>query len=180
LSEAAVGDLRQSREAAQQLALLPESGDEADAAIAEAAERRGAGRPAGAVNRATRQMRDYILRNFTDPAVGLASSGLCSTLASSVIKARSLASQLGCKPLEALDFMRRCSEGVMPYTHSKQPLAVQLNGRIAQLHIGLGAEAGERLGGDGLAQLLDAFVRASDALPAEDLAELENDAETST
>lgn len=184
MSDAAVGDLRESLERLglrpdQQLALLPEDGDAADAEIEHARERRfGAGRPPGAQNRKTRELRDYILRNFTDPASGLASSGLCSTLAASVLKARALASAIGCDVIEALEFMRRCSEGVMPYVHGKQPIDVKLRGAVAQLNIGLGA-GGERLSGDAVAMILDEFVRG--ALPAiEDLSDLEKDDGSST
>ena len=168
-----VGDLRGASGAermreARQLALLPE---DADAAEAEIERGRGPGRPAGAVNRATRQMRDFILKNFSDPAVGLAVTGLRSSLQSSLEAAIALAGTLGCKPIEALDLMRKCSVDLMPYVHSKQPLAVQLTGRIAQLHIGLG-EAPERLGGDQVRELLDEFVRGHVA-ELEDLSDLE-------
>lgn len=185
--EAAVGDLRESLDrlglrSDQQLALLPEHGDEADAAVEQAAERRGRGRPPNAQNRATRQMRNYLLQNFTDPAVGLAASGLCSTLAASVEKARALATSLGCKKIEALDFMRRCSEGTLPYVHSKQPLAVQLNGKVAVLRIGLGGDAGDRVGGDALAALLDHMSGADQIAPLalEDLTEEEDAANSDT
>ena len=172
-----VGDLRgvngadRQREA-RQLALLPEDADVAEAEIERA---RGPGRPSGAVNRATRQMRDYILKNFSDPAVGLAVTGLRSSLQSSLEAAIALAGTLGCKPIEALDLMRKCSVDLMPYVHSKQPLAVQLTGKIAQLHIGLGQA---RLAGDGLAELLDEFGRGH-VVELEDLTELENVEETS-
>ena len=179
--EAAVGDLRESLDRLglrddQQLALLPESGDEADAAVEQAGERRGRGRPPNAQNRATRQMRSYLLGNFTDPAVGLAASGLCSTLAASVEKARALAQALGVKKIEALDFMRRCSEATLPYVHSKQPLAVQLNGKVAVLRIGLDASSGDRVGGEALAALLDQMAGNEGAAPLalEDLTEEEN------
>lgn len=185
--EAAVGDLRDSLDRLglkpdQQLALLPESGDEADAAVEQSAERRGRGRPLNAQNRATRQMRNFLLQNFTDPAVGLASSGLCSTLAASVVKARALAQALGCKKIEALDFMRRCSEGTLPYVHSKQPLAVQLNGKVAVLRIGLGGDAADRVGGDALAALLDHMAGSDEVAPLalEDLTEEENATNSAT
>jgi hypothetical protein len=174
-----VGDLRGGNGAdrqreARQLALLPEDADVAEAEIERA---RGPGRPSGAVNRATRQMRDYILKNFSDPAVGLAVTGLRSGLQASLEAAIAIAGTLGCKPIEALDLMRKCSVDLMPYVHSKQPLAVQLTGRIAQLHIGLG-QAPERLAGDGLAELLDEFARGQ-VLELEDLSDLENVEETS-
>ena len=170
-----VGDLRGSngierQREARQLALMPENADAAEDAIERA---RGPGRPAGAVNRATRQMREYILKNFTDPAVGLAVTGLRSSLQATLEAALAIAGTIGCKPIEALDLMRKCSADLMPYVHSKQPLAVHVQGRIAQLHIGLG-QAPERLAGDGLAELLDQFRR--EAVPElEDLTELEND-----
>lgn len=185
MSEAAVGDLRESLDRLglkpdQQLALLPESGDEAEAAITANATRAASGRPPGASNRATRQLRNYILANFTDPAIGLAATGLASTAQASVLKALALARALRCKPIEAMDLMRRCSDGLMRYVHSPQPLAVQLSGKVAQLHIGLGAGAageGARLGGAGLAELLDAFGRPDDALALADLADDGDDEE---
>jgi len=171
----AVGDLRdvERQRAARQLALLPEDADAAEAEIERA---RGPGRPAGSVNRSTRQMRDFILKNFTDPAVGLAASGLRSTWPASIAAARAIAAELGCKTIEAIELMRKCSAELMPYVHSKQPLAVNLQGKIAQLHIGLGA-GGERMGGDQVRELLDEFVRGHVA--ELDLSDLENVEETS-
>lgn len=172
-----VGDLRSGNaervRAAQQLALMPE---DAEAAETEPERARGPGRPAGAVNRATRQLREFILRNYTDPAVGLAASGLRSTWPATIATALAIAQQLRCKPIEALELMRKCSAELMPYLHSKQPLAVAISGKVAQLHIGLGV-APERLAGDGLAELLDEFARGHVA-ELEDLTILESDAET--
>ena len=177
-----VGDLRgvngiERQREAQQLALLPEDAELVEAATAAHVDaRRGPGRPSGSVNRATRQMRDFILKNYTDPAVGLALTGLRSNLQATIAAALAIGQHLGCKPIEALEVMRKCSAELMPYVHSKQPLAVQLTGRIAQLHIGLG-QAPERLAGDGLAELLDEFARGHVA-ELEDLSDLEKVEET--
>jgi len=177
-----VGDLRNggpaARQEAQQLALMPEDAELVEAASAAQLDaRRGPGRPSGSVNRATRQMREFILKNYTDPAVGLALTGLRSNLQATIAAAIAIGQQLGCKPIEALEVMRKCSAELMPYVHSKQPLAVQLSGKVAQLHIGLG-QAPERLAGDALAELLDQFGRG-EVLELEDLSDLENVDETS-
>ncbi len=74
--------------------------------------------------------------------------------------------------------MRKCSEALMPYTHSKQPIDVHLQGKVAALHIGLGGD-GERVSGDAVAALLDEFARGQVPID-EDLTDLENDDGSST
>lgn len=178
-----VGDLRsgsaEQRREAQQLALMPEDAELVEAATAAHIDaRRGPGRPSGSVNRATRQLREYILRNYTDPAVGLAVTGLRSSLDATIAAAIAIAQQLQCKPIEALEVMRKCSAELMPYAHSKQPLAVNLNGKVAALHIGLGAAPG-RASGDSVMAMLDEFARES-VPELEDLSDLEKDDVSST
>jgi hypothetical protein len=99
---------------AQQLSLLGSSGAESDEAVAEVVERRGRGRPAGAVNRATRDLRAFVTAQYRHPLVTLAR-----------IQAQDpveLAKSLGCKPAEALDRIQRAATELAPYLVGKMPV----------------------------------------------------------
>lgn len=162
--------MRPPSEREAQLALIPEL-VEAPADVPAADGKPRIGRPPGSANRATVELRRFILARFTDPAQGLAACGLRSSLVETIARARVLAQQLGCKPVEALEFMRRCSEALAPYLHSKAPQEIAVSGRVATLSIGLGApgEAGALAG----AAAIEAFLRGDEA-PAND-AELDAD-----
>lgn len=75
-----------------------ESAQRVAAIQAEAERRAGPGRPAGAVNRSTREWRDYILRRGGHPAVRMAEWAMLSPAA--------LAAELGCTKLEAFDRLK--------------------------------------------------------------------------
>jgi len=121
MSEAASETAGQLPTAPVQLMLLGDSGpalieDEADDQVIA---NRGAGRPAGAINRATREFRDYILARHRSPLVTLARLQSADPL--------ELAKQLGCKPQEALDRIIRAAECLAPYLHQKQAIAVDVS-----------------------------------------------------
>lgn len=74
--------------------------------------RQGAGRPAGAQNRVTRDIRRLILSSYKHPLVALAEIYSTDTLA--------LAHHLGCKPIEAANLQKACAAEVSPYLAAKQ------------------------------------------------------------
>lgn len=76
------------------------------------------GRPPGAKNRRTEDVARYILAHGRDPLIGLA-----EIVATPI---HVLARNLGCKPLEAGEFWRRCSNDLLRYVHQEQPKAVQV------------------------------------------------------
>lgn len=86
-----------------------------------AAARRGPGRPAGAQNRMTKDIRKLILSQYRHPLVALAEIASLDTLA--------LAAHLGCKPVEALDRQIRAAAEVAPYLAAKQA-AVDESGQV--------------------------------------------------
>jgi len=96
----------------RQLGLLGDAGPLPVEAVAAGGEKRGRGRPAGAVNRLTKEFRDFILSNHRSPLVTLARLQAQDPV--------ELAARLGCKPLEALDRILRAAEGLAPFLHGKQ------------------------------------------------------------
>lgn len=97
----------------RQLMLLGDAGPlPVEEAEGLAGEKRGRGRPAGAVNRATKEFRDFVLSTHRSPLVTLARLQAQDPV--------ELARQLGCKPLEALDRILRAAEGLAPFLHGKQ------------------------------------------------------------
>ncbi|MFD2030236.1 hypothetical protein ACFSKM_07860 [Ancylobacter dichloromethanicus] len=105
-------------------------------------ERAGPGRPAGAQNRVTRDIRRLLLSQFKHPLVALAEIYSVETLA--------LAARLGCKPHEALGVQVRAAAEVAPYLAAKQA-AVDDKGAAVMptLVMNFGAPAGAPAGGDG-------------------------------
>jgi hypothetical protein len=82
--------------------------------------RRGPGRPPGALNRATKELREFILTNFTDPVIGAARVMM--------MRPQDLATALGCTLLEAYDRIDRARQFVARYTHQEMPKAVEIGG----------------------------------------------------
>lgn len=75
--------------------------------------KRGPGRPAGSVNRTTRQLQSFLLqKGYRDPAEFLAATMSQDT--------RELATRLGCEPVEALKVQRAAAVDLMPYFHQRQ------------------------------------------------------------
>lgn len=94
---------------------------------------RGAGRPAGSMNRRTEQWADYLAKRYGHPLEVLAQIAVAETDA--------LARSLGCKPLEALQEKRHAATALLPYVASRQPIAVNLTGRqVIHLTIETGDE----------------------------------------
>lgn len=102
----------------------------------------GPGRPAGAQNRVTRDIRRLLLSQFKHPLVALAEIYSTDTLA--------LASHLGCKPEAALGVQVRAAAEVAPYLAAKQA-AVDDKGAAVMptLVMNFGASAGAPASGDG-------------------------------
>ncbi len=98
-----------------QLSLLggPEAVDVA-AATEAAGGKRGPGRPSGAENRATRDMRAFLEANFRHPAITLARLQAQDPAV--------LARALGCKPVEALAQIRGAAVDLLPYLMGKMPV----------------------------------------------------------
>ena len=101
------------------------------------------GRPAGAKNRATADWVEMYRRRYSDPLERLAH------LANAPIDV--LARELNAKRLDAADFQRKILDGLMPYFHTRQPIAVDLTSRrVINLTIEIG-ELGAAGDGDPLA-----------------------------
>lgn len=101
------------------------------------ARRKGPGRPAGAQNRMTKDIRKLILSQFRHPLVALAEIASLDT--------KALAKHLDCKPIEALDRQIRAAAELAPYLAAKQA-AVDDSGQVVlpmlQLNFGAAAPAG--------------------------------------
>lgn len=72
---------------------------------------RGAGRPAGSGNVATREVRDFIRKVFGDP--------MLETARWMMHTPETLAKELGCTLLEAFDRLQGLREALMPFMHAK-------------------------------------------------------------
>jgi hypothetical protein len=94
---------------------------------------RKAGRPKGAMNKRTGQLRDYLLSRYAHPLEVLAQTY--------TRPAEVLAAELGCTKLEAFQQQVRAAAELAPYIESKMPVAVGIDARgTVQLVIN-GAEA---------------------------------------
>lgn len=111
-------------------------------AAALGAPRRG-GRVAGVPNKATAEWCDWLRRRYPDPLVRLAQ------LAFAPIDV--LARELGAKRLDVLAEQRKMLADLLPYFHTRQPIAVDVtNRRVINLTIEMG-ELGPAGDGDPLA-----------------------------
>lgn len=91
-------------------------------------EKRGPGRPPGALNKSTEQMTEYLLRQYRSPLAVLAEIYSRPVLL--------LAQELNCDLLEAFKLQLVAAKELAPYVHQKQPVAVQVDSRgIVQLTI---------------------------------------------
>lgn len=113
----------------------------------------GPGRPAGAQNRMTRDIRKLILAKHGHPLVAIAEIYSAD--------AKELATHLGCKPIEAVHVQLKAAAELAPYLTAKQA-AVDDKGNAAMpvLVMNFGAPAGTPAAGDGRRTLsIDAFAR---------------------
>ncbi len=101
--------------------------------VRHAREKRGAGRPAGVKNRRTEDFEKYIRQFGQDPAITMmqiqstAPEVLIEASARSVkkvVKDRVVTITEQLSYHEAQSLRIRCAEGLMPYLHSKQPVAI--------------------------------------------------------
>ncbi len=99
-------------------------------------ERRGAGRPPGAMNRRTAAFRDYVLARGVHPA-----DVLIETYSRPV---HDLARELGCTLLEAHQAQRDAARIILEYTEGKMPVRVDIGAEGGvNLFIGSFAQAAE-------------------------------------
>jgi hypothetical protein len=104
----------------EQLDLLTEELGSAHAAAREL-EKRGRGRPPGALNRRNAKFRDQILALYPHPAIALARA--YST------PVHELAAQLECTKKEAAEIGMRAAAELLPYLEGKAPISVDLKRR---------------------------------------------------
>lgn len=100
--------------AEEQLALgdlLPTRFEGTDAAEQVARVERGRGRPAGAQNKATKEVKAYIQRVLGDPMVEMARWAMHTP--------QSLAKELGCTTLEAFDRLQAIRKELLPYFYAR-------------------------------------------------------------
>lgn len=83
--------------------------------------RQGRGRPPGAMNKANRKFRDYILSQHSHPGLALARTYDRPT--------ELLAAELGCSLFEAATLQTRAATELLPYLEGKAPISVELKRR---------------------------------------------------
>jgi hypothetical protein len=88
-------------------------------------ERRGPGRPKGSVNKTTAEMIDFIQHTKGDPRLALA------RIMATPIK--DLAAELCCKRLEAAEFWKQCTLGLLPFMAGKPALEVAVRSESTKL-----------------------------------------------
>ena len=111
---------------------------------------RGRGRPSGSKNKQTREVRDYLLRQYAHPLEVLAQ--IYSR------PADALAAELGCSKEAAMQMQIRAAAEVAPYVEGKMPQQVQLdvNGDFNLLIPGVNiAQEDARAAADGTFVLTD-------------------------
>lgn len=103
----------------EQLDLLRDAVPDRDArTAAQLAERRGRGRPPGALNKRSAKFRDQILALGPHPALALARAYS--------MPVEQLAAVLECTKLEAFQCAQRAAVELLPYVEGKQPVQVEL------------------------------------------------------
>lgn len=104
----------------RQLPLIPSGAVDEGAPEPGEPEKRGPGRPPGALNKSTEQMTAFLLRQYRSPLAVLA-----EIYSRSVV---TLAQELNCDLLEAFKLQLVAAKELAPYVHAKQPVAVQVDG----------------------------------------------------
>lgn len=97
-------------------------------------ERVGAGRPKGAQNLSTRQFREYLLRRGVSPLEQLMRIGMHTP--------HTLADDLGCEPLEALELLRKVWSDLASYTHAKVQATDDEGRAVPTVVVAVGAAPG--------------------------------------
>ena len=111
---------------------LPAATAEREQAIAA---RRKAGRPPGSRNKRQEDAARHVIEVFGDPLVHL--------VAIATMDVDELVARAGCSAFEAIQEKRLAAIGVLPYLHSRKPLAVDVsNRRIVHLTVLAGDAAG--------------------------------------
>ena len=82
------------------------------------AEKRGRGRPPGAMNKATKEWAAWLNANYTNPLVFLAEA--CNR------SAASLALELSCTKEKAFSLQLAAASKLLEYTNQKMPQAIEL------------------------------------------------------
>lgn len=124
---------------AEQLPLLPlhNAQDVEFDAEKKTFEVRGAGRPRGALNKNTKEWRDYILSRYQSPLVALAET--YSRPVDVLMK------ELNCSRLDAFKLQIAAAKELAPYIHQKQPIAVEAGeGGLINLVINTGGQGDGR------------------------------------
>lgn len=113
--------------------------------------RRGPGRPKGSKNKRTEDWTDFILRHYPSPLEALARIYSMS--------AQQLADELKCTRLEAIKVQASAAMALLPYMHSKQPIAVEIDSKGVVTLVVTGAQPGDQVvrPGDN-ATIIDATV----------------------
>lgn len=136
-----------------QLALFPspEQDPASPRALPAVVEKRGAGRPPGAMNVATKEWQEYLLANHTSPLIGEARTSMMTPM--------DLARALGCTLLEAFDRIHRSRAFIARYMHQEMPKAIDIGGAGGiTLVIGTIAEGAAAQGDAGALQIEGTLV----------------------
>lgn len=108
---------------------------------------RRAGRPPGARNKRVEDAAQAAIAHFGDP--------LLRQVAIATMDTEELALRLGCDPLEAVIEQRLAAATVLPFLHSKRPLAVDVSTRrFVYLTIQDGSVTTEQIAEDATARVL--------------------------
>jgi hypothetical protein len=87
---------------------------------------RGAGRPPGATNKRTRELVGLIATTYGGtPAEKIARFVFVDEKTELLERAKVLAKDLNCKPVEALRIILDLAKELLPYCHQKLPLAIE-------------------------------------------------------
>lgn len=126
----------------------------------------GPGRPVGAQNRMTRDIRKLILAKHCHPLQAIAEIYTADV--------HELARYLDCKPLEAMNVQLRAAAELAPYLTAKQAAVDDQGNAMPTLVIQFGAGASAPAAGDGR-RVLSIEAVAADAQRFQELSESERD-----
>jgi hypothetical protein len=110
---------------AEQLTLIPENG--ASDARAPGAEKQGAGRPAGSLNRNTKEMVRYLSTFGAGPLAGLARIVNQVDQDTGLPDFKGIAKHAGVSHKVAVQMWMKAADVLAPYMHQKLPTAININ-----------------------------------------------------